>query len=335
MLLEGQNPHNKSIMVAVLGIPNVGKSSLINYLIGFDLSIVSNKPQTTRNQFHCTFTVDHTEVVLVDTPGMHISNKEFNKRINGQVEDGMEGADLNLFLIDLAQDVPTQFQFLKKKFEGPLKKSWVVFTKADLLAKNEKFDELIANYFKLMQEEMPALEKYFITSSKEGEGMHLLTGALMDEAQPGPHLYPSGDVSNKPERFFVTEYIREQAFDLLKEELPYETAVLIDEYKDFRDKNTKKSIDTYISASIIVNRPSQRAIVVGSKGSIIKQIGVEARKKIEAMIGGRIHLNLHVKVMPKWFKNNMVLEQIGLPRVHDSHRVWRKKEEPTTGVTHV
>ena len=101
MLLTDQNPHNKSIMVAVLGKPNAGKSTLINYLLGFDLAIVSSKPQTTRNHFHCALTVDNTEIVLVDTPGIHSSSQELNIRMNGQAQFGAEGVDLNLFLIDL------------------------------------------------------------------------------------------------------------------------------------------------------------------------------------------------------------------------------------------
>ncbi|MBT7610599.1 MAG: KH domain-containing protein, partial [Bacteriovoracaceae bacterium] len=126
---------------------------------------------------------------------------------------------------------------------------------------------------------------------------------------------------------FATEFIREQAFELLNDEIPYEVAVVIDEYKDFSDMKgkEKKKIASHISASILVNRPSQRAIVIGSKGIMIKQIGTKSRKKIEAMVGGQVHLNLHVKVSPKWFKNNFVLEELGLPRAVDSARVWRKK----------
>lgn len=321
MLLTDQNPHNKSIMVAVLGKPNAGKSTLINYLLGFDLSIVSSKPQTTRNHFHCALTVDHTEIVLVDTPGVHSSSQELNIRMNGQAQFGAEGVDLNLLLIDLNKDVKEEAQTFIKEFENGLSKTWVVFTKSDRVNLDEvNLDEKFA----LVKELIPSVDKYFTISSKEGTNVHLLTGALCDEAAPGPHLYPNGSVSNKNERFFATEYIREQAFKVLKDELPYELAVVIEEYQDGKVIDDKKW-DTKISASILVNRPSQRAIVVGSKGSVIKKIGTEARKKIEAMVGERVHLNLHVKVSPKWFKNNFVLDEIGLPRTHKSKRVWRKK----------
>lgn len=322
MLLTDQHPHNKAIMISVLGKPNVGKSSFINHLLGFDLSIVSNKPQTTRNNFHCAFTIDRTEVVLVDTPGVHANNQELNKRMVGQAQMGTEGADLNFVLLDLTTNIVAEFKDFLKNFESQLARTWIIFTKADLVNKeNVKLDATM----EALKELCPTIERHFVISSKDGHNIHELTGAIQDTAQNAPHLYPGGDVSNKNERFFVTEYIREQAFRLLKEELPYEIAVVIDEYKDMKKRDENSPIEAHISASILVNRPSQRAIVVGRGGSIIKEIGVNARKKIEAMIGGKVHLNLHVKVSPKWFNNNWVLDEIGLPRTQNSARVWRKK----------
>jgi GTP-binding protein Era len=322
MLLTDQHPHNKSIMIAMLGKPNAGKSTLINHLLGFDLSIVSHKPQTTRNNFHCVFTIDHTEVVLVDTPGVHKSTQELNIRMNGQAQMGAEGVDLNFILLDLTnEDVVADFKGFVNEFENSLTRSWILFTKADLV-KDKKLD--LDAMFAQIQEVLPEAERYFEISSKEGTNIHLLHDAIIDAAIAGPHLYPNGDVSNKNQRFFATEYIREQAFKVLKDELPYELAVVIEDFQDASKKEESK-LDAKISASILVNRPSQRAIVVGSKGRVIKEIGTQARKKIEAMVGGRVHLNLHVKVSPKWFRNNFVLDEIGLPRTQKSHRVWRQK----------
>lgn len=322
MLFENQHPHNKAIMIAVLGKPNVGKSSFINYLLGFDLSIVSSKPQTTRNHFHCAFTIDRTEVVLVDTPGVHAHNLEINKRMNGQAQMGAEGVDVNFVLLDLSTNVVEEFKDFLKNFDAPLSRTWIIFTKADLVNK----DELnLTPVLEKLKELSGSIEMHFVISSKDGHNIHELTGAIQDAAQNAPHLYPAGDASNMNERFFVTEYIREQAFRLLKEELPYEIAVIIDEYKDVYKKDQDAPPEAHISASILVNRPSQRAIVVGSKGSVIKEIGINARKKIEAMTGGKVHLNLHVKVSPKWMTNNYVLDEIGLPRTQKSARVWRKK----------
>ncbi len=327
MLIEDQNPFNKSIMMCLMGKPNVGKSSLINNLLGFDLSAVTHKPQTTRNQFHCVFTIDHTEVVLIDTPGLHRPQVEMNRRMNGQIEEAMEGVDLNLLLIDLTKDLIAETKDFKELLERELTQTWIVFTKSDLV----KVEELnLEEKFNQIKEIIPTVEKYFAISSTTDEGINILTGAICDHAQEGRHLYPGGQVSNKSERFFVTEYIREQAFELLKEEIPYEIAVVIDEFKDFRNLRQKEEegrskLHALISATILVNRPSQRGIVVGKGGSIIKEIGTRARHKIEAMVGGQVRLNLHVKVSPKWFKNNFVLEEIGLPRVENSTRVWRNK----------
>lgn len=322
MLFENQHPLNKSIMIAVLGKPNVGKSSFINQLLGFDLTIVSPRPQTTRNQFHCAFTIDRTEVVLVDTPGIHSSAQELNKRMNGQAQIGAEGVEISFVLLDLTTDMVLEFKDFLKNFDMPLGRTWVLFTKSDLVNKEEL--NLSSTIIKL-KELCPTIEKHFVISSKDGDNIHTLTGAIQDASVNAPHLYPGGDASNMNERFFATEYIREQAFRLLKEELPYEIAVIIDEYKDVRKKDEEEMPEAHISASILVNRPSQRAIVVGRGGSVIKEIGVSARKKIEAMTGGKVHLNLHVKVSPKWMSNNYVLDEIGLPRTQNSARVWRKK----------
>lgn len=322
MLFENQHPHNKAIMIAVLGKPNVGKSSFINHLLGFDLTIVSNKPQTTRNQFHCAFTIDRTEVVLVDTPGVHSTAQELNRRMNGQAQMGAEGVDINFVLCDLTTDVLKEFKDFLKNFDAPLSRTWIIFTKSDMVKKEEL---ALAPILVKMQELCPSIEKHFVISSKDGHNIHELTGAIADAAPSAMHLYPGGDASNMNERFFVTEYIREQAFRVLKEELPYEIAVIIDEYKDVKKKDEEAIPEAHISASILVNRPSQRAIVVGRQGSVIKEIGINARKKIEAMTGGKVHLNLHVKVSPKWMNNNYVLDEIGLPRTQNSARVWRKK----------
>ncbi|MBI2520978.1 MAG: GTPase Era [Bdellovibrio sp.] len=325
MLFEHQHPKNKSITVAVVGAPNVGKSTLINSLMGTDLSIVSDRPQTTRNQFHCVVNVDRTEIIFVDTPGLHRSGLEINKRMNQQARDGAESVDLNLLLIDLTGEVLKQITEFADLFMGELGRTWLVFTKSDLLPRASELP--LTMVFEKAKTIIPTLERFFYISASDGTNVNEVVGAICDEAPNAPHRYEEGEISNKSERFFVTEFIREQAFQLLKEELPYEVAVTIDEYKDLRgrdDDGRKSKMSSMISASIHVNRPSQRAIVIGSGGSMIKMIGTRARQKIEAMVGGQVHLNLHVKVTPKWFKNNFILEEIGLPRAQDSARVWRQ-----------
>jgi GTPase len=327
MLIEHQHPDNKSIMVSVLGAPNVGKSSLINNLLGTDLSVVTHLPQTTRNRFSCIFTIDRTEIILVDTPGLHKSSQEFNKRLNEQAREGADGVDLNLLLVDLTKPLMEQIRDFQELVRKNLTETWLVLTKLDLVPSMEDHD--FTGLLTEAQTLVPSLKKVFAISSKSDLNIHLLTGALCDRAEPGPHHYEDGSLSNKNERFFVSEYIRQQAFELLKDELPYEIAVVIDDYQDLVDRKEaekkKEPIVSKISATILVNRPSQRAIVVGSGGSMIKEIGSRARRRIEELLGGQIHLNLHVKVAPKWFKNNFILEELGLPRAQDSRRVWKKR----------
>jgi len=323
MLLTDQYMHNKSITVSVLGKPNAGKSSLINTLLGFDLAAVTHKPQTTRNRFSCVFTIDHTEIILMDTPGLHTSKQELNKRMNHEAGLAGRGSDVNLLVVPLDNDIFSEVRDVIGRFDGGLKKTWLVFNKSDLIEMSEAAEAKIEAAFTMLQQEFPCLEKFFILSSKTEDNVHLLTGALCDEAEPGPHLYNKGRISNRPQKFFIAEYIREQAFLLTKEELPYELAVVVDDVSVAEDRRGSKA-KYEVSATILVNRPSQRAIVVGSKGSVIKQIGVNSRAKIEDLMGDKVFLNLHVKVSPKWFKNNYVLEQLGLPRAPDSTRVWRQ-----------
>ncbi|MBF0363207.1 MAG: GTPase Era [Oligoflexia bacterium] len=364
MLITNQNPHNKSIMLGVIGAPNVGKSSLVNYLMGLDLSSVTQKPQTTRNQFHCIFTIDNVEVVLVDTPGFHKSTQEMNIRMNQEAREGGDGADVNLLLLDLSRDIEAQLKefqniFLKNTLHNY--KIWPVFTKSDLLGEHNEVNQIVkVKYIDLCKKIIGNIEEYFVVSSQNGDGVHQLIGVICDKAPAGPHLYNRGQMSNKNERFFAAEYIREQAFNILREEVPYELAVLISGYESidedsnsdsYNDNNNDSNNDSYndehkneennenknssenekaplvarINATILVNRQSQRAIVIGNKGSTIKEIGSRARVKIEEMVGGRVFLGLHVKVCPKWFKNNTILEQIGLSRAPDSKRVWRKR----------
>ena len=323
MLLQNQHPLNKSLMVSVLGVPNVGKSSLINCLLGMDLSAVAQKAQTTRNQYHCVLSVDQTEIILVDTPGVHHSSKELNKRLKHQVQMGMEGVDLNLVLLSLEGKLISQLETIVSvlELEKPFAPTWLVLTKADLYSQDSQNENpALHEIVEQAQKIIPDIERGFIISSRRQTNIHLLTGALMDRAKPGPHLYLDGSISNKNERFFVAEYIREQAFQVLKDEIPHELAVQVEEYREV-EKGGK--VGVYISACLLVNRPSQRAIVVGSKGSMIKNIGLQGRKKIEQMVRSKVYLNLHVKVSPKWFKNNFILEELGLPRAKDSTRVWR------------
>jgi GTPase len=338
MLITNQHPLNRSIMISLLGTPNVGKSSLINHLLGFDLAAVTRLPQTTRNKYQCKVIRNRTEMIFIDTPGLHYSNKEINKRMNIEAKEGTGNSDFSLILLDLTKDLFEQLDRIlgNKSVENInelLTKFWIVFTKSDLVEvetnKINKFINFIDEKYKTAIK-----TKYFIISTLESTGIKELLKAIEQSAPNAPHLYHEEDVSNKNERFFVTEYIREQAFLSLKEELPYELAVVCDYFHDAYSKpetrqpamnETRGKSCFKIGASILVNRASQRAIVIGKGGSLIKDIGTRARMKIEKLVGGQVFLNLHVKVSPKWSSNNFVLEEIGLKRPNTTSRVWRSR----------
>lgn len=322
MLITHQHPHNKSLTIAVIGKPNVGKSTFINKVMGQDYSIVTHKPQTTRNHFQLIAVRDKTEFIFIDTPGIHKSNQEINLRINQQAKEGADGADINLLLVDISKPIFNQIETIKSELPESLGETWILFTKTDLVEGGEELP--FSEVFEKIQSFLPSSKAYFKISAKEGRGIEELLEKLDERAPNSPHLYPGGDLSNKNERFFVSEYIREQLFFRLNEELPYETAVLVDSFYDYRD-NEESKLAAKIAATILVNRPGQRAIVIGKGGENIKMIGIEARKKIEELVGGKVVLNLHVKVSPKWFKKNLILEDLGLPRATMSHRVWRSR----------
>jgi GTP-binding protein Era len=327
MLITDQHPLNKSIVVGVIGRPNAGKSTLINNFLGQELSIVSPLPQTTRNHFHCAMTVDHTEIIFVDTPGVHSSAKELNLRMNQEAEFASEGADFIMLLIDptyRSEELVDKTMIDLVNLNG--KPVMLIFTKKDKAPTSLTQEDVKAMYLSVAAQLQNCVKQWFWISAKTEENVHKVLSLVLDAAPSSPHLYPQGDLSNKNMRFFVSEYIREQVFYLLKNELPYEIAVTIDEYMEL-DGPTKtgKDIKAKISATILVNRASQRAIVVGTGGAMIKEIGLRARQRIESLLGGQIFLNLHVKVSPLWFKNNLVLEQLGLPRSKSSSRVWREK----------
>jgi len=338
-----KKPTTKSITVSILGAPNVGKSTLLNSLLGEELAIVSPTPQTTRNKLRCITVVDNTEIILTDTPGHHRPSVELNQRLNQQAWEGLQGAELNLLLLDITKNFITQWQDFKRHLlQTPFASSrklapfFLVFTKVDLspLSYEEEFKRCELFFLEQQKEQQQKQEyegteenalffkKFFLISSHQDKNLDELVVSITDEAPLSRHLYPEGDLSDRSERFFVSEFIREQAFNLLKDEVPHQLAVFIESFEDLRESS---SPICHIAASIVVNKQSQKPIVIGQKGQRIKEIGTLARQKIEKLLGSKVLLNLHVKVSPGWFKNNFVLEELGLPRQNYAPRAWRKK----------
>lgn len=320
-----RGPGPRSITAAAVGAPNSGKSSLVNRLVGADLAVVCPKPQTTRNAVSLVLPEGGGETVLVDTPGLFRSNREFDKRLAQQAVDGARGARLLLAFLDPTAPLAPQLSALSALHArgGLPTEAWAVLTKADRTGPLP--GGLLRDVALAAKEALPSLDpgRVFPTSARTGEGARELLRALREAAPPGGGRFGPGSLSDKPERFFAAEYVREQLFRSLDEELPYECAVVVDLFREGGRGGGPRA--TKIAATVLVSKASQRAIVVGSGGRLIKAVGARARKRIEAMVGGRVALSLHVKVSPGWRRNNRILESVGLPRAEDSNRVWRKR----------
>lgn len=286
----------KSGFVNIFGKPNAGKSTLLNALMGEKLAIVSHKVQTTRHRIKGIITEKDYQVIFSDTPGIIEPRYKLHEKMMQAVKDALEDADLALLLVDIKdnwQEADAIFSALKLKVPA-----LVVLNKIDLV--NESVIKEATAYFAAR----PYCKKVITISALSGINRKKLINAILEFLPEGHPFYEGDDISDLNTRFFVSEIIREKIFTLAEDEIPYHTAVLIREYQE---KNTL----TKIVADIIVHRETQKAILIGEKGSMIKRIGSEARKDIEAFIGQKVFLELFVKVKPKWRENEMQLKEYG------------------------
>jgi len=279
-------------VVALLGKPNVGKSTLLNRLLGWKLAIVTTKPQTTRSRILGILTLEDAQVLLLDTPGMHAGAKAMNVALNEIVDEVAEGCDVALLLVDLTRGWSDDAAALASRLADEGKPLLVVGTKSDLAGADAP----------KWPEEAP---RPLRVCARTGAGIDVLlerTLALLPESPP---LYPEDDLSDRPMRFLAGELVREAAFDALEQELPYSLAVEVLEYDE-------KCPDLVrIRANLLVERASQKQIVIGRGGQVVKKIGIRARREIEKLVGGKVHLELWVKVEPKWSRRPSRLKSLG------------------------
>jgi GTPase len=286
----------KSGFVNIFGRPNAGKSTLLNALMGEKLAIVSPKVQTTRHRIKGILTEKEYQVIFSDTPGIIEPKYKLHEKMMQAVKGALEDADVALLLVDIKEnwdECDAIFSALKLKVPAV-----VVLNKIDL-ATEDKIKSGIdffssKNYCK----------KVITISALSGINKKKLINALLEYLPEGEPFYEGDDISDLNTRFFVGEIIREKIYELAQDEIPYHTAVLVREYQE---KNTLVKI----VADIIVHRETQKAILIGDKGTMIKKIGSEARKDIEAFIGQKVFLELFVKVKPKWRENEMQLKEYG------------------------
>ncbi len=294
---------HKSGFVNIVGRPNVGKSTLMNALVGEKMSIITSKPQTTRHRILGILSGEDFQIVFSDTPGI-IRNPAYKMQeaMNRFAQSAFEDADLMLFVTDVEEkydaDDPVINQL--KNFEGP---KFLVINKTDL-AQPEKVLELIQWW----NEQVPFTETLPIAA------LHKLnTDKLLEQVQAylpeGPEYYPKDQLTDRPERFFVSEIIREKILELYHQEIPYSTEVAIE---SFKERQTSKGVPLIeIQALIFVSRETQKMILLGKKGSAIKKLGTEARKSLEAWLENKVFLDLHVKVRDKWRDDDRMLKHFG------------------------
>lgn len=285
--------------VALVGYPNAGKSSLMNRLVDQKLSIVTPLAQTTRERVLGIDTRDGVQMVFVDTPGLVEPKYLLHRAMLHAATEVIGDADVVLLLIDAAaQHGIPEFSPDVMQLLGRARSLIIVANKTDQARPVQ-----LARVRAWAEEHFPAAAVYDL-SALTGEGTESLRGEIARRLPESPYLFPEDDVSSQPVRFFVAELIRESAFELFDKEVPYSVAVKVDEFRE-------QATPLYIRATIYVERPTQKAILIGSGGAAIRELGRSAREKIEDFVGAPVYLDLWVKVLPRWRKDALSLQRFG------------------------
>lgn len=279
------NTNHKSGYVAIIGKPNAGKSTLMNSLLGSKISITTHKPQTTRHQIIGIHSDDDSQIIFLDTPGVLSPKYELQSAMMRFVERARNDADLIFFIADGTESrQPEEVVTLLKSIQVPV---LLIVNKLDLISQTDAYvmADLIKKQLKI--------HSTFYVSALTGDGVGELLSEVKKLLEPGPPYYPKDMLSEQPMRFFASELIREQIFLLFHEEIPYSCTVEIIQYEEREDLD-------FINAEVIVNRKSQKGMLIGKGGKAIKELGIKSREVIEEFAGKKVFLDLHVKVREKW-----------------------------------
>ena len=291
----------KSGFVAVMGRPNVGKSTLVNQLLGTKIAATSPWPQTTRKTQMGILTLEHAQIVFVDTPGFHNPIHKLGEKMNQEALQVLEESDIILFLVDISQPPHEEDRLLAGSLLSMRRSVPVIIAlnKSDLKSK-----DLNKKHAELYQDLAPRSETIMISSTM-GDNLDQLVSKLITLLPDGPPFFPDDQLTDLYEREIAADLIRESVLFNLRAEVPHSIAVRIDEFKD-RNEST-----TYIAATLFVERDSQKGIVIGQGGEKLKKIGIDARQKIEELIGRKVYLRLRVKVRKNWRNDEAALRLFG------------------------
>ena len=290
----------KSGFVTLIGRPNVGKSTLMNYLIGQKIAITSNKPQTTRNRIQTVLTTEEGQIVFVDTPGIHKAKNKLGKYMVNVAERTLKEVDVILWLVEPTTFIGAGEQHIAQQLKRVSTPIILVINKIDKVHPDQLLEQI--EDFRTQMD----FKEIIPISALQGNNVSHLVDVLSDNLEEGFQYFPADQITDHPERFLVSEMIREKVLQLTREEIPHSVAVVIDEMK--RDEDTDK---IHIRATIMVERDSQKGIVIGKQGSMLKKIGTLARKDIEVMLGDKVFLETWVKVKKNWRDKKLDLADFG------------------------
>lgn len=299
----------RSGFVTVIGRPNVGKSTLLNALLGEKYLIVSDKPQTTRNRIRCILTDENYQVVFLDTPGIHKPRSLLGEGMVQAALNTLEDVDAIIFMVDASEPLGGGDRYIAEHLKRVSTPIFLVFNKIDLVEAGE-----LVRLESQWQTLLPQVQAVCHISALTSYNLDHLRGQILAVLPEGPKYYPDDMVIDQPERFIVAELIREKILHLTHEEIPHSVAVVIDEM-------TARGDDiVYVHATIYVERESQKGIIIGKRGSMLKAIGQEARTDIERMLGSQIYLDLWVKTRKDWRNQLTGLRQLGYEELMEKER---------------
>ncbi|MGD6832209.1 GTPase Era [Sutcliffiella halmapala] len=294
------NTNYKSGFVSIIGRPNVGKSTFLNRVIGQKIAIMSDKPQTTRNKIQGVFTQDDAQIVFIDTPGIHKPKHKLGDFMMKVAQNTLKEVDLILFMINAKEGLGRGDEFIIEKLKETSTPVYLVINKIDEVHPDELLP-LMETYKSLFN-----FKEIIPISALQGNNVETLLEQIKQFLPEGPQYYPADQVTDHPERFIVSELIREKVLHLTREEVPHSIAVAIDSMK----KRERGDI-VDIQATIVVERDSQKGIVIGKQGKVLKEVGQKARMDIEALLGSKVFLELWVKVQKDWRNKQSQLRDFG------------------------
>ncbi|MFA8439572.1 GTPase Era [Pueribacillus sp. YX66] len=294
------NESFKSGFVALIGRPNVGKSTLLNQVIGQKVAIMSDKPQTTRNKIHGVYTTKNAQVIFVDTPGIHKPKHKLGEFLTKVAEKTLNEVDLILFVVNADEQIGGGDKYIIDRLKQVSKPVFLVINKIDKVHP-EQLLPLIESYRNEME-----FSEVIPISAMHGNNIESLLEQIINCLSEGPKYYPDDQLSDHPEHFIVAEMIREKVLQLTREEVPHSVAVTIEQMQRREGKNL---IDVH--ATIVVERASQKGIIIGKNGTMLKEIGSRARRDIEKILGDKVFLELWVKVQEDWRNRSKLLKEFG------------------------